>query len=80
MRQHETGATPRGSGEPEVLRYRDVERITKLSRTTLWHLRKQKKFPQPFQLSQGIKGWLRSDIEAWISERAGRASVRAREL
>ena len=50
----------------EILRQSEVLQITKLSRTTIWRLRKQRRFPEPLDISVGVKGWLRSDIERWM--------------
>ena len=55
--------------EPDILRFRDVCRTTRLSRTTLWRLRRNGAFPPPIQLSPGLIGWRRGDIEAWYEER-----------
>jgi prophage regulatory protein len=60
--------TRRAPLEPgdEILRQSEVLQITKLSRTTIWRLRKQRRFPEPLDISVGVKGWLRSDIERWM--------------
>ena len=50
----------------EILRQSEVLRITKLSRTTIWRMRKERRFPEPLDISVGVKGWLRSDIERWM--------------
>jgi prophage regulatory protein len=64
----ESLGTRRAPHEPgdEILRQREVLQITKLSRTTIWRLRKQRRFPEPLHISVGVKGWLRSDIERWM--------------
>lgn len=56
-------------GEAEILRFKDVCRTTRMSRTTLWRLRRSGAFPPPIQLSPGLIGWRRSDLEAWFEER-----------
>jgi len=43
-----------------------IER-TGLSASTIWRLRKVKRFPQPYQTSSGTVAWLESDVEAWIA-------------
>ncbi len=47
---------------------REVEKMTTLSRTTLWRRVKEKAFPQPVQLSPGRKAWKRVEVENWIKQ------------
>ena len=54
---------------PDILRFKDVCKTTSLSRTTLWRLRRTGTFPPPIQLSPGLIGWRRSDIDTWFEER-----------
>ncbi len=51
----------------EVLRVRDVRRISGLSRSTIWRLERQGKFP--IKLSARIVGWRASDVQTWIRSR-----------
>ncbi len=53
-----------------VVRCKEVLAMTGLSRSTLWRLQQDGRFPKPFAISPGTKGWLRSVIEAWLQERA----------
>jgi prophage regulatory protein len=58
-----------------VLRPAEVARRTGLSIPTLWRMRRDGKFPQPFRLSKGAVAWLEADVERWIADRvAGAAS------
>ncbi len=43
-----------------------VEKITTLSRTGIWRLRKKDKFPEPIKLSKGRIGWTAISIKEWI--------------
>jgi prophage regulatory protein len=47
----------------------EVRRRVCLSRTTIWRLQRADKFPRSVQLSPGRRGWLESEITAWIQER-----------
>jgi prophage regulatory protein len=47
----------------------EVERVTGLSRTTIWRLERQNEFPRRRRLSANAVGWLESEIRAWMSER-----------
>jgi len=53
-----------------IVREPECQILTRLSRPTRWRLERAGKFPQKRQLSPGCKGWLRSEIQAWIAERA----------
>ncbi len=57
--------------QDEILRWPEVHKITKLSRTTVWRLVRKGQFPKPFWISTNLRGWLRSDIDCWIEERSG---------
>jgi prophage regulatory protein len=52
-----------------ILRLRDVERATGLSRTTVWRERLAGRFPQPVRLTATICGWRASDLNAWLNSR-----------
>jgi len=65
---------------PTFDRYRRVPwvcDITTLSRTTIWRLEKEKKFPKRRRIGNSSVGWRESEILAWISERP---TVSGREL
>jgi prophage regulatory protein len=53
----------------EVLRTREVLKITKFSRSTLWRLERQGRFPRRRKLSDRAVGWFRSEVEGWLAER-----------
>ncbi|MBX3646756.1 MAG: AlpA family phage regulatory protein [Rhodocyclaceae bacterium] len=53
-----------------ILRRKQVEHAVGLSRSQLYALQKIGKFPQSISLSARAVGWLSSDIQAWIAERA----------
>ena len=52
-----------------LLRMAEVIEITTLSRTTLYRLLGESKFPRPVMLSEHSPRWRESDIQAWISEK-----------
>jgi prophage regulatory protein len=60
-------------GDP-ILRFRDVEQATGLSRTTIWRERLAGRFPKPVRLTATLCGWRASDITAWIEGRPDIAS------
>ena len=56
--------------DERFLREREVQRLTALSRTTRWRLERTGRFPRRRKLSDNAVGWLASEIEAWMAERA----------
>ncbi|WP_372779397.1 helix-turn-helix transcriptional regulator [Litorivivens sp.] len=60
-----------------LLRIRDVMRITGLSRSYIYALAAQGKFPQSLALVPGgtSRAWLESEVEEWLDER-----IAARDL
>ncbi len=48
-----------------LLRRKEVERITALSRASIYRLIKINKFPRPVALGTGSVRWKQSDIAAW---------------
>ncbi len=48
-----------------LLRRKEVERITALSRASIYRLIKINKFPRPVALVTGSVRWKQSDIAAW---------------
>lgn len=52
--------------EASVLRRRQVERKTGLSRSTIYHRMKEGEFPKPINLGGRSVGWLDSEIDAWL--------------
>ena len=48
--------------------------MTGFSRTTAWRLEQRGHFPRRFEVSPGRSGWLLSEIQKWIKERAANRS------
>ena len=53
-----------------ILDEEKVHEMASLSRTTRWRMERRGDFPKRVRLSPGRVGWLKADIEAWISSRA----------
>lgn len=53
----------------EIIRPRDLQKLTGLSRTTIWRLEQEGKFVQKIRLTRHSIGYRRSDIERWIEDR-----------
>ena len=58
--------------EPSILRRKQVESRTGLSRSTIYQYIQDGLFPKPVPLGPRAVGWLESDISAWICERVER--------
>ncbi|MBX9606547.1 MAG: AlpA family transcriptional regulator [Gammaproteobacteria bacterium] len=52
-----------------ILRRRQVEQRTGLSRSTLYQYIKEGNFPKPVPLGPRAVGWLESDVCDWIASR-----------
>lgn len=52
-----------------ILRCREVEHATGLSRTTIWRERTAGRFPHPVQITATLHGWRASDVNAWLERR-----------
>ena len=55
--------------EEKLLRRRDVEELTGLSRASVYRLISEGEFPRPVRVSATAVRWKASDIAAWIRSR-----------
>ena len=53
----------------EILRLPSVTKKTGLSRSTIYASVLKGSFPKPIQLGPRAVGWLRSEVDNWVSER-----------
>ena len=53
----------------KLLRRREVEEITGLSRASIYRLMDEGKFPRPVRVSATAVRWKASDVYAWIESR-----------
>ena len=52
-----------------LLRRREVERITGLSRSSIYRLKQDGDFPRPVRVGPSAVRWKESDIAAWLESR-----------
>lgn len=60
-----------------LIRRKEVERLTALSRSRIYDLMKQGAFPKPVQLGVMSVAWLEVEIHAWIAARIADRSAAA---
>jgi prophage regulatory protein len=53
----------------EILRRREVEARTGLSRSTIYQRIRERSFPLPISLGSKSVGWIKSEIDGWLAER-----------
>ncbi len=57
------------SMKERLLRRREVERWTSMSRSSIYRLMQEGEFPRPVRVGPGAVRWKASDITAWIESR-----------
>ena len=55
--------------DARILRRKDVERLTGLSKATLYRLVNSGAFPRPVKLSPRAVGWHAQVVKAWLESR-----------
>lgn len=70
------GAAARSAvGAPlQLLRIADLCRLLRVSKPTLWRMRRNPAFPRPAHISPGVMGWYASEIEVWLASQVQRPS------
>lgn len=58
-----------------ILKLREVVDTTRLSRTTIYTLVQNGEFPRPLRLSSRAAGWLLSEIQDWLIQKAASRNV-----
>jgi prophage regulatory protein len=61
----------------KVLRKREVFNRIGLSQSTVYRMEKDGKFPKRIQISVQCVGWIESEVDAWIEQRAAGRGVEA---
>lgn len=65
--------------DEEILRRRSVQARVGLPISTIYRLAAAGKFPKPVKLSERASGWLRSEVDQWISDRAAERTEQSAE-
>ena len=53
----------------DIVSSKELPLITGLSRTTIWRMENEKKFPARRHLSENRVGWLRDEVNSWLAAR-----------
>lgn len=61
---------------PRLISRKQVEIITSLSRSSIYLLMSQGRFPKPVQIADQRVAWVNAEINAWVEERIVNARVR----
>ena len=57
---------PSDAAPPRLISLREVEQQTSLSRSTLYDLIRNKKFPAQIRVTERRIAWIQSEITSWI--------------
>lgn len=50
-----------------ILRWPELQQITGYSRTTIWRLEQEGKFPKRRQIGANMVGWISSEVSQWLA-------------
>lgn len=53
-----------------ILRKHELRKATGLSDSTVWRLEQAGQFPRRIKLSKSAVGWLQSQVDLWLKNRA----------
>lgn len=68
--QRQPAATAPHTDKPErLLPLVEVEQLTGIKKTTVYHLIRLGEFPPPIRLTRRASRWPASHVQAWIAER-----------
>jgi len=55
--------------EQQIKKLLDVKLITGLSRSSIYRMASEGKFPKPIKLGARSSGWLATEIDQWLTDR-----------
>jgi prophage regulatory protein len=59
----------------KILRLPDTMSKIGLSKPSIYRLMKLGQFPQPIALGERARGWVESELDAWIDQKRNRGAV-----
>ncbi len=63
---HSHTHTSNPSMHDKIIRSKEVQELTGLSRTTIWRMERTGKFPARVALTAGSIGWRLTDVQEWV--------------
>ncbi len=60
-----------------ILRLPDVIKVTALSRSVIYDLIAQGKFPKQIKLTSRSSGWIESEVNQWLDDRIAERDAKA---
>lgn len=63
----------------QLLRVADVCRLLRISKPTLWRLRRAHDFPEPMEVTDRVIAWRKAEVEGWLRERSQRWTAAPRK-
>ncbi len=66
---HPNASIQRHSSQQILIRRREVERLTALSRSRIYDLLKRDEFPKPVRLGAMSVAWIQEEVLEWIASR-----------
>lgn len=60
-----------------ILRLPEIKKITGLSRSAIYDLISQGKFPKQIKLTSRSSGWIESEINQWLDDRIAERDAKA---
>ena len=61
---------------PRLINRKQVEEITSLSRSSIYLLMSENRFPKPIQIGNKRVAWVSQEINEWVDDRIENARVR----
>lgn len=71
------GERTSNDGQPALLRRRNVQALTGLSKTTLYRLMGAGEFPRPVVIAKRAVAWRAADLNRWLASVDARAAVQS---
>lgn len=59
--------------QPRMMRMRQLTEYLALSKAYIYQKISEGSFPEGHMLSPGIRAWEKSDVDAWLDQRIGKA-------
>lgn len=67
--------SPPSADGDRLIQVREVIRLTSLSRTSIYRMVADGRFPRPLKIGASRKAWSLSAVRQWIAERIAEANV-----